>query len=129
MFTDIIFGLKVALIGMGVTFVGLVALIGLVHLNRIIAESINKVPGKKTAEEVSVKKEAPKPQEKAPAPAAVKNTALKADNGSVVAAITAAVSVMMDGAPFKLKSVKKAQASSNTNAWDMVAIQEQNNNL
>ena len=51
MFTDIIFGLKVALIGMGVTFVGLVALIGLVHLNRIIAESINKVPGKKTAEE------------------------------------------------------------------------------
>lgn len=56
------------------------------------------------------------------------SAAAASDNGAVVAAITAAISVMMDGAPFKVKSVRRAQAQS-ANAWDIVAIQEQNNNL
>lgn len=121
---QLIFGLKVGLIGMCVTFVGLTILVGLIHVNRIIAEAIDNMK-KNKSEPV---KETPTPVAKAPQ-AAVKAEAQEADNSNVIAAITAAVSVVMEGTPFKVKSVKRAGTCQNTNAWDMVAIQEQNNNL
>lgn len=121
--SELIFGLKVAVIGMGVTFIGLVILIGLVSVNRFIAESVNKASGNKNKHDEV---------EKAPTakPVAVAKPAVEPDNkGTVVAAITAAISVVMQGTPFKVKSVKKVQNTAAVNSWDMVAIQEQNNNL
>lgn len=121
--SELIFGLKVAVIGMGVTFIGLVILIGLVSVNRFIAESVNKASGNKNKHD-DVEKT---PEAK---PIVVAKPAIEPDNkGNVVAAITGAISVVMQGTPFKVKSVKKVQNTSAVNSWDMVAIQEQNNNL
>lgn len=124
----IYFGLKVALIGMGVTFVGLVALIGLIHLNRFIAESVNKASHTKK-EPASTPKAHPSQIKHPATPASASKAASKADETGVIAAITAAVTLCMDGVPFKVKSVTKAKVSGAVNAWDMVAIQEQNNNF
>lgn len=139
---QIIFGLKVGIFGMGIIFAGLIFIIGLVHVNKMLTKAINKDKNEKEPVQ-----EAPKPAVKVQtatstasasqvdngsvvaAITAAVASALQADNGSVVAAITAAVSVMMEGTPFKVTSVKKAAVSQNTNVWDIVAIQEQNNNL
>lgn len=115
-------GLKVAAVGMLVTFFGLIALVGLINANKYLAMAINGSKKNKTSEQPKkVVAQQPKAQ------------AVKTDNLEVMAAISAAVAVMMDGQPFQIKSVKKAVARTTNlgavSAWEIVAMQEQTNNF
>ncbi len=123
MLNNLLLGLQVALIGMAVVFFGLVCLIILIKFNQFVANTVNKAG--KVKEQIKEEKpqakavEAPKAPAKAPS-----------NDNSVIAAITAAISVVMEGQKFKVKSVKKVSGTSgNVNAWDIAAMQEQNNNF
>ena len=109
----LIFGLQVTGIGIGIVFLGLVVLIGLIKLISIATENIGR------------KKQAPAPTPKpAPVPEPVVEEAPAAgDDGALIAVITAAIAAMLDdGSAFVVRKVRRV---SNTPAWSKAGREEQ----
>ncbi|HIQ72037.1 MAG TPA: OadG family protein [Candidatus Onthenecus intestinigallinarum] len=120
--TTILYGLQVTIVGLVVVFVGLIILIGCINLmQRCMAEFEKKKIG------------TPKTQpEAAPAPAAAAPAvpASQANDGELMAVITAAVAAMLSeekGAPvdesgFVVRAVRRV---SNAPAWNRAGREEQ----
>lgn len=120
--TTILYGLQVTIVGLVVVFVGLIILIGCINLmQRCMAEFEKKKIG------------TPKTQpEAAPAPAAAAPAvpAAQANEGELMAVITAAVAAMLSeekGAPvdesgFVVRAVRRV---SNAPAWNRAGREEQ----
>ncbi len=120
--TTILYGLQVTIVGLVVVFVGLIILIGCINLmQRCMAEFEKKKIG------------TPKTQpEAAPAPAAAAPAvpAAQANDGELMAVITAAVAAMLSeekGAPvdesgFVVRAVRRV---SNAPAWNRAGREEQ----
>ncbi len=120
--TTILYGLQVTIVGLVVVFVGLIILIGCINLmRRCMAEFEKKKIG------------TPKTQpEAAPAPAAAAPAvpAAQANDGELMAVITAAVAAMLSeekGAPvdesgFVVRAVRRV---SNAPAWNRAGREEQ----
>ena len=120
--TTILYGLQVTIVGLVVVFVGLIILIGCINLmQRCMAEFEKKKIG------------TPKTQpEAAPAPAAAApaDPAAQANDGELMAVITAAVAAMLSeekGAPvdesgFVVRAVRRV---SNAPAWNRAGREEQ----
>ena len=110
----LIFGLSVTAIGIGIVFLGLVVLIGLIKLISMVTASMGS---KKTPAPV------PQPVRPAPAPAPVVEEAPVADDGALIAVITAAIAAMLDdGSAFVVRKVRRV---SNTPAWSKAGREEQ----
>ena len=120
--TTILYGLQVTIVGLVVVFVGLIILIGCINLmQRCMAEFEKKKIG------------TPKTQpEAAPAPAAAAPAVptAQANDGELMAVITAAVAAMLSeekGAPvdesgFVVRAVRRV---SNAPAWNRAGREEQ----
>ena len=107
-------GLQVTAVGVGIVFVGLVILIGLVKLIGVATGSLGK------------KKETVKP---APAPESVQTATVvrelpaEQDDTALIAVITAAIAAMLDdGSNFVVRKVRRV---SNTPAWSKAGREEQ----
>ena len=110
----LIFGLQVTLIGIGIVFFGLVVLIGLIKLISIATSSLGK--------KKEPKKAAPQPAP-APAPSPVVEEAPAADDGELIAVITAAIAAMLDdGGAFVVRKVRRVSTAP---AWSKAGREEQ----
>lgn len=120
--TTILYGLQVTIVGLVVVFVGLIILIGCINLmQRCMAEFEKK--------KIGTSKTQP---EAAPAPAAAAPAvpAAQANDGELMAVITAAVAAMLSeekGAPvdesgFVVRAVRRV---SNAPAWNRAGREEQ----
>ena len=107
-------GLQVTAVGVGIVFVGLVVLIGLIKIIGVATGSLGK------------KKEAPKPApqpEPAPTVTVVEEAPAAQDDGALIAVITAAIAAMLDdGGSFVVRRVRRV---SNTPAWSKAGREEQ----
>ena len=111
------FGLLVTAIGIGIVFVGLVILIGLIKLISLATSALARKP---------------KPAAPAPAPAtapaapvapAAQPAATPQDDAALIAAITAAITMMLDdGATFVVRKVRRV---TNTTPWARAGREEQ----
>lgn len=120
--TTILYGLQVTIVGLVVVFVGLIILIGCINLmQRCMAEFEKKKIGTpKTQPEAA----------SAPAAAAPAVPAAQANDGELMAVITAAVAAMLSeekGAPvdesgFVVRAVRRV---SNAPAWNRAGREEQ----
>ena len=120
--TTILYGLQVTIVGLVVVFVGLIILIGCINLmQRCMAEFKKKKIGTpKTQPEAA----------SAPAAAAPAVPAAQANDGELMAVITAAVAAMLSeekGAPvdesgFVVRAVRRV---SNAPAWNRAGREEQ----
>lgn len=120
--TTILYGLQVTIVGLVVVFVGLIILIGCINLmQRCMAEFEKKKIGTpKTQPEAA----------SAPAAAAPAVPAAQANEGELMAVITAAVAAMLSeekGAPvdesgFVVRAVRRV---SNAPAWNRAGREEQ----
>lgn len=120
--TTILYGLQVTIVGLVVVFVGLIILIGCINLmQRCMAEFEKKKIGtSKTQPEAA----------SAPAAAAPAVPAAQANEGELMAVITAAVAAMLSeekGAPvdesgFVVRAVRRV---SNAPAWNRAGREEQ----
>lgn len=120
--TTILYGLQVTIVGLVVVFVGLIILIGCINLmQRCMAEFEKKKIGtSKTQPEAA----------SAPAAAAPAVPAAQANDGELMAVITAAVAAMLSeekGAPvdesgFVVRAVRRV---SNAPAWNRAGREEQ----
>lgn len=111
----------VVITGLVVVFLGLVLLIAFISLIGRLFKTMDK--NKKTA------KAADAPVQKAAAPAAVKQVQ-SADDGEVIAVISAAVAMMSaaDGTSYRIKSVKAAlNGAPARNAWASAGLRESTN--
>ena len=107
-------GLQVTAVGVGIVFVGLVILIGLVKLIGVTTGALGKA------------KEAPKlPQqpETLPAPTVIEEEPAAQDDTALIAVITAAIAAMLDdNSNFVVRKVRRV---SNTPAWSKAGREEQ----
>ena len=107
-------GLQVTAVGVGIVFVGLVILIGLVKLIGVATGSLGKP------------KEAPKfPQQPAviPAETVIRELPAEQDDTALIAVITAAIAAMLDdNTGFVVRRVRRV---SNTPAWSKAGREEQ----
>lgn len=120
--TTILYGLQVTIVGLVVVFVGLIILIGCINLmQRCMAEfGKKKIGTPKTQPEAA----------SAPAAAAPAVPAAQANDGELMAVITAAVAAMLSeekGAPvdesgFVVRAVRRV---SNAPAWNRAGREEQ----
>ncbi|MCH5288060.1 MAG: OadG family protein [Christensenellaceae bacterium] len=110
----LIFGLQVTLIGIGIVFLGLVVLIGLI---KVISLAMAALDGRKKPQPV------PQPVKPAPVPVPVVEEAPAADDGALIAVITAAIAAMLDDSSAFV--VRKVRRVSNTPAWSKAGREEQ----
>ena len=108
--------LLVVLIGMVIVFFGLVVLIALIKLLVKLTSGLGR--GKKKAAPAPAPKPAPVPavQQAAPAPAE------EQEDTALVAAITAALALVMEGSAFQVKRIRRIQ---NTPDWQRAGREEQ----
>lgn len=120
--TTILYGLQVTIVGLVVVFVGLIILIGCINLmQRCMAEFEKKKIGTSKAQPEAAS---------APAAAAPAVPAAQANDGELMAVITAAVAAMLSeekGAPvdesgFVVRAVRRV---SNAPAWNRAGREEQ----
>lgn len=107
-------GLQVTAVGVGIVFVGLVILIGLIKLIGVATGSLGK------------KKETVKPvPESAPVPTVtvIEEEPAAQDDTALIAVITAAIAAMLDdGSTFVVRRVRRV---SNTPVWSKAGREEQ----
>ncbi len=126
--------LSVILTGVVVVFCMLLVLILAIKLIGSVFGSMGKNAEEKKAAKAekaaakaaaAAKKAAEAASKAAPAAKATPAPAATADQGGVIAAISAAVYMMLGHGNFKIKSVKKAEGGRrNRNAWKMAGMQD-----
>lgn len=119
--------LSVILTGVVVVFCMLLVLILAIKLIGSVFGSMGKNAEEKKAAkaEKAAAKAAAAAKKAAPVAKAAPAPAATADQGGVIAAISAAVYMMLGHGNFKIKSVKKAEGGRrNRNAWKMAGMQD-----
>ena len=112
----LIFGLLVTAIGIGIVFVGLVILIGLIKLISLATSGLGK---KKPAAAPAPTTPPPTPAPTVPAAPATPAQ----DDAALIAAITAAITMMLDdGSTFIVRKVRRV---TNVTPWSKAGREEQ----
>ena len=118
------FAILVTITGMVVVFAALIALSASIWL---VGKVLQSFTGKKKGDGNGVKSAEKK--EAAPATPAAKSNMANASvesgiPGSVIAAISAAVAMMMGGKAFSVKSIKRAGTKSSRPVWGQAGVME-----
>ena len=110
---DVTLSITILLTGFSVVFLVLLILIGIIKLYGTV---IYNIQNKKRVRKASRNADLPKAErEEAPAPAALTETGPEADDGELIAVISAAVYAMYSSSSVRIKSIRKAPARGS--AW------------